>query len=108
MLAVSWLTTTHRGVDQAAAGPGGRWVTTPAETESSMAIGQIIRQVRERKALSQDELALRLRDVAANDGQHPQTTRRTISRWERGTAASILSCAPIYGPIRPGWTGSWR
>jgi transcriptional regulator with XRE-family HTH domain len=48
-----------------------------------MAIGQIIREVRERKALSQHELALRLRDVAANDGQHPQTTRRTISRWER-------------------------
>jgi transcriptional regulator with XRE-family HTH domain len=48
-----------------------------------MAIGQIIREVRERKALSQDELALRLRDVAATDGEHPQTTRRTISRWER-------------------------
>jgi transcriptional regulator with XRE-family HTH domain len=53
------------------------------EAGSSMAIGQIIRHVRERKALSQHELALRLRDVAANDGQHPQTTRRTISRWER-------------------------
>jgi transcriptional regulator with XRE-family HTH domain len=54
-----------------------------AEDGSLMAIGQIIREVRERKALSQQELALRLRDVAANDGQHPQTTRRTISRWER-------------------------
>jgi transcriptional regulator with XRE-family HTH domain len=63
--------------------PEGGWVTMSAEEGSSMAIGQIIRQVRERKTLSQDELALRLRDVAANDGQHPQTTRRTISRWER-------------------------
>jgi transcriptional regulator with XRE-family HTH domain len=58
-------------------------VTMSAEDGNSMAIGQIIREVRERKALSQHELALRLRDVAANDGQHPQTTRRTISRWER-------------------------
>jgi DNA-binding transcriptional regulator YiaG len=69
--------TEHRQV------PEGGWTTTPAETGGSTAIGQIIRQVRERKALSQHELALRLRDVAANDGQHPQTTRRTISRWER-------------------------
>jgi transcriptional regulator with XRE-family HTH domain len=59
------------------------WMTTSTEAGSSMAIGQIIRHVRERKALSQHELALRLRDVAANDGHHPQTTRRTISRWER-------------------------
>jgi transcriptional regulator with XRE-family HTH domain len=63
--------------------PEGGWVTMSAEDGSSMAIGQIIREVRERKALSQEELALRLRDVAANDGEHPQTTRRTISRWER-------------------------
>jgi transcriptional regulator with XRE-family HTH domain len=62
---------------------GGGWVTMSAEDGSSMVIGQIIRQVRARKTLSQDELALRLRDVAAKDGQHPQTTRRTISRWER-------------------------
>jgi transcriptional regulator with XRE-family HTH domain len=61
----------------------GGWVATFADGGTSMAIGQVIRLVRERKALSQDELALRLRDVAANDGEHPQTTRRTISRWER-------------------------
>jgi transcriptional regulator with XRE-family HTH domain len=58
-------------------------VIMSAEDGSAMAIGQIIREIRERKSLSQHELALRLRDVAANDGQHPQTTRRTISRWER-------------------------
>ncbi len=58
-------------------------MTATAEDGSSAAIGRIIRQVRERKALSQEELAQRLRDVAATDGQHPLTTRRTISRWER-------------------------
>ena len=56
----------------------------PVGREGCTAIGQVIRLARERKGLSQDELAQRLRRVAAEEGQHPQTTRRTVSRWERG------------------------
>jgi transcriptional regulator with XRE-family HTH domain len=53
-----------------------------------------LNQLRERAGLSQQELADALNRLAAKQHtRHPQLTRKTISRWERG---EVLSPQPFY------------
>lgn len=49
--------------------------------------------LRERGGLSQQDLADELTNLATRYGKHPQITRKTIGRWERG---EVVWPQPFY------------